>query len=172
MIGLISVGGVLVVFLMMLAIGYICYRKSHAKNLKRQSVEYNRDNEVVNITTQEQVPPESRPRRTPSTSSAGSAAAFLRQRSMRSRLESRLTQLSEVEIAYDPDWEVDRNDVILCEVLGEGAFGKVNKAQAYGTKGSVGSTIVAVKMLKGLFPLFLVFIYTSKNNFSMSQIRS
>jgi len=35
------------------------------------------------------------------------------------------------------------------EVLGEGAFGIVMKAEAYGLGGCDGSKVVAVKMLKG-----------------------
>ncbi|KAK3750965.1 hypothetical protein QZH41_000721 [Actinostola sp. cb2023] len=81
---------------------------------------------------------------------------------MRNRLESRLTQLSEIEIAYDPDWEIERSDLMLQEPLGEGAFGKVMKAQAFSTKFSSGPWTVAVKMLKG--PLFVVVEYASQGN--------
>ena len=37
----------------------------------------------------------------------------------------------------------------LGEVLGEGAFGIVKKAEASGLGGGSGNTVVAVKMLKG-----------------------
>lgn len=50
---------------------------------------------------------------------------------------------SAVEYIYEPDseWEFDRNKLILGEVLGEGAFGRVVSATANGTT-------VAIKMLK------------------------
>lgn len=150
-IGSFVVGAVLVVFIAV--IGCFCYRKSRSKKHQRETMitEYNRETEGINITAPEPPPVQTRPRRTASTSSTGSMAGFPRQRSMRDRLESRLTQLSEVEIPYDPQWEVDRNDVILGEVLGEGAFGRVIMAQAYGTKDGLAPCTVAVKMLKGLF---------------------
>ncbi|EDO27902.1 predicted protein, partial [Nematostella vectensis] len=88
------------------------------------------------------------PRRTPSTSSTSSAVALLRQRSLRNRLDSRLTHLNEVEIEYDEEWEFDRTYLVIREVLGEGAFGKVMRAEAFGLHGNSACTTVAVKMLK------------------------
>jgi len=41
--------------------------------------------------------------------------------------------------------------LVLGKLLGEGAFGMVVKAEATGIGGKPGATIVAVKMLKGLF---------------------
>lgn len=45
---------------------------------------------------------------------------------------------------YDEPWELDRSQFVFSEILGEGAFGRVLKAEAL----SLGFT-VAVKMLKG-----------------------
>eukprot|EP00798_Chlamydomonas_sp_ICE-L_P006021 gene6021-5329_t len=42
---------------------------------------------------------------------------------------------------YDPEWEIDPNDLTLMEKIGEGEFGIVHKARWHGT-------IVAVKILK------------------------
>lgn len=59
-----------------------------------------------------------------------------------------VTTISEYELPLDEDWELPRNMLTLKESLGEGAFGKVVKAEAKGiTEGEV-STTVAVKMLK------------------------
>ena len=87
-----------------------------------------------------------------SSSSYGSTAPLLRQRSLRSRLGSNLTQVSEVEVPLDEEWEIDREQIRLLGVLGEGAFGKVMKADVLGLPNWPFSFNVAVKMLKGLFP--------------------
>lgn len=51
---------------------------------------------------------------------------------------------------YDPEWEVTRENLNLLEVIGEGAFGKVLKAEAFDlSRQHSGKTIVAVKTLKG-----------------------
>jgi len=52
--------------------------------------------------------------------------------------------VSEIEVPYDEAWELDRSQLVFSEILGEGAFGRVLKAEALG----LGFT-VAVKMLKG-----------------------
>ena len=59
-----------------------------------------------------------------------------------------MNNLSEYELPLDIQWEFPRNKLVLGEVLGEGAFGKVIKATADGilTKGV--KQTVAVKMLK------------------------
>ncbi|KAG1705108.1 Proto-oncogene tyrosine-protein kinase receptor Ret [Nymphon striatum] len=48
----------------------------------------------------------------------------------------------------DPKWEFPRQNLTMLQILGEGEFGKVVKAKAYGISGSPICTIVAVKMLK------------------------
>lgn len=58
-------------------------------------------------------------------------------------------QVSEIEVPYDEAWEIDRNLLVLSEILGEGAFGRVVKAEAIGLNNLPNSVIVAVKMLKG-----------------------
>ena len=50
---------------------------------------------------------------------------------------------------YDEAWEIDRNLLVLSEILGEGAFGRVVKAEAIGLNNLPNSVTVAVKMLKG-----------------------
>ena len=50
----------------------------------------------------------------------------------------------------DAEWEIDRENLNLLEVIGEGAFGKVLKAEAFGlNRQNAEKIIVAVKTLKG-----------------------
>ena len=59
-------------------------------------------------------------------------------------------QVSELVLHCDAEWEIDRENLNLLEVIGEGAFGKVLKAEAFGlNRQNMGKTIVAVKTLKG-----------------------
>lgn len=146
-IGLYVVAALLAIIIVVGAVVFHhCYKKK-----RTTIIEYKHNTETVNILSQEQAPPNVPNRRTASVSSTGSAAvSLLRQRSMRSRLGSRLTQLTEIEIPYDPQWDIDRNDIFIQDSLGEGAFGKVMKAQIFGSKeGTLGQLTVAVKMLKG-----------------------
>ena len=84
-----------------------------------------------------------------SSSSYGSTVPLIRQRSLRSRLGSNLTQVSEVEMPLDEKWEIDRENINLLGVLGEGAFGRVMKAEVLGLPNMPFKFNVAVKMLKG-----------------------
>jgi len=52
--------------------------------------------------------------------------------------------VSEIEVPYEEAWELDRSQLVFSEILGEGAFGRVLKAEA-----TVLGFTVAVKMLKG-----------------------
>lgn len=90
-----------------------------------------------------------------SSSSYGSTVPLIRQRSLRSRLGSNLTQVSEVEMPLDEKWEIDRENINLLEVLGEGAFGRVMKAEVLGLPNMPFRFEVAVKMLKGEPCIFL-----------------
>ncbi|CAH1393820.1 unnamed protein product [Nezara viridula] len=54
----------------------------------------------------------------------------------------------EYELPLDSDWEFPRENLVLGETLGEGAFGKVVKAEAVGVIQPGITSIVAVKMLK------------------------
>ncbi|XP_044741041.1 fibroblast growth factor receptor homolog 1-like [Chrysoperla carnea] len=56
--------------------------------------------------------------------------------------------ISEYELPIDVEWEIPRSLLTLGKSLGEGAFGKVVKAEAQGLIKQDSSTIVAVKMLK------------------------
>jgi len=85
-----------------------------------------------------------------SSSSYGSTVPLLRQRSLRSRLGSNLTQVSEMDMPLDEKWEIDRENIIFSGLLGEGAFGKVIKAEVIGLPNMPRYRFeVAVKMLKG-----------------------
>ncbi|XP_065215783.1 fibroblast growth factor receptor homolog 1-like isoform X2 [Planococcus citri] len=55
---------------------------------------------------------------------------------------------SEYELPVDSDWEFPRENLQLGKSLGEGAFGKVVKAEAFGILQPNANTTVAVKMLK------------------------
>ena len=68
------------------------------------------------------------------------------------RQESRsLTKVSEVDITVGENWEIGRELINLQEVLGEGAFGRVMKAEVFGIPNMPFRCHVAVKMLKGEF---------------------
>lgn len=56
--------------------------------------------------------------------------------------------IMEYELPVDPDYEVSRDTLTFGKTLGEGAFGKVVKAEAFGLFKPGISTVVAVKMLK------------------------
>ena len=86
-----------------------------------------------------------------SLSSCESTAPLTRQPSLRSRLASNLTQVSEEDMPLDEKWEIDRELIRLQEVLGEGAFGRVMKAEVFGMPNMPFRLNVAVKMLKGKF---------------------
>ena len=86
-----------------------------------------------------------------SLSSCGSIAPLMRQQSLRSTLASNLTQVSEEDMSLDEKWEIDRDLISLQEVLGEGAFGRVMKAEVFGMPNMPFRLNVAVKMLQGKF---------------------
>ena len=68
------------------------------------------------------------------------------------RQESRnLTKVSEVDMSLGENWEIDRELINLQEVLGEGAFGRVMKAEVFGIPNMPSRCDVAVKMIKGEF---------------------
>jgi len=49
------------------------------------------------------------------------------------------------------EWEVAPHKVSIIKVIGKGAFGQVAKATAVDIRGMPGESVVAVKMLKGLW---------------------
>lgn len=57
--------------------------------------------------------------------------------------------LSEYELPMDSDYEIPRENLVLGKNLGEGAFGKVIKAEAMNLIKPDSRCTVAVKMLKG-----------------------
>ena len=48
------------------------------------------------------------------------------------------------------NWEISREYIHVIKIIGKGAFSQVAKAMAWNINGIKGSTMVAVKMLKGL----------------------
>lgn len=84
-----------------------------------------------------------------SSSSYDSTVPLIRNRSLRSRVGSNLTQVSELETSFDERWEIDRENINFVGVLGEGAFGRVMKAEIIGLPSMPFKFNVAVKMLKG-----------------------
>ncbi|KAM9788926.1 platelet-derived growth factor receptor beta-like [Neosynchiropus ocellatus] len=58
------------------------------------------------------------------------------------------TYLDPAHLPYNSAWEVPRDNVVLGEVLGSGAFGRVVKATVSGLVHSHSTTKVAVKMVK------------------------
>ncbi|XP_025092562.1 fibroblast growth factor receptor 2-like isoform X2 [Pomacea canaliculata] len=66
----------------------------------------------------------------------------------RHRLSSEFTDVSEYELPLDTKWEFPRERLVLGDRLGEGVFGLVVKAQAFGIFKDNNSVTVAVKMLK------------------------
>ena len=91
-----------------------------------------------------------------SLSSCESTAPLMRQPSLRSTLASNLTQVSEEDMPLDEKWEIDRELISLQEVLGEGAFGRVMKAEVFGMPNMPFRLNVAVKMLKGKFCILAI----------------
>ena len=55
--------------------------------------------------------------------------------------ESHLSLSSHALGDFQPEWEIDRKDIVLMEKIGEGEFGVVHKAKWHGT-------YLAVKVLK------------------------
>ncbi|XP_077448241.1 platelet-derived growth factor receptor beta-like [Stigmatopora argus] len=58
------------------------------------------------------------------------------------------TYLDPAELPYDTSWEIPRDNVVLGEVLGSGAFGQVVEANVSGLLHDQGTTKAAVKMAK------------------------
>lgn len=58
--------------------------------------------------------------------------------------------ITQYELPLDAAWEFPRHQLGLGKVLGEGAFGKVVKAEAQGIIKQGVTSVVAVKMLKGM----------------------
>ncbi|XP_044765013.1 fibroblast growth factor receptor homolog 1-like [Coccinella septempunctata] len=81
--------------------------------------------------------------------------------------------LMEYELPMDSDWEIPRELLTLGKSLGEGAFGKVVKAEAQGLLKPSIQCVVAVKMLKGNFisaTHFTTYVGCSSNNPASTNI--
>ncbi|XP_051902436.1 fibroblast growth factor receptor 4-like isoform X2 [Hippocampus zosterae] len=85
-----------------------------------------------------------------SNSSGKSSASLMRVARLSSSCSPMLAGVMEFELPHDPDWEFPRDNLTLGKPLGEGCFGQVVRAEAYGiNKDSPDqATTVAVKMLK------------------------
>ena len=141
-----------VVFIVVFGIGFYLYqwKMKLAKEAKYGLVNSPKPNEIgVEYRAQD-------PSVGGSLSSCGSAAPLMWQRSLRSRLASNLTQVSEEDMPLDEKWEIDRELISLQEVLGEGAFGRVMKAEVFGMPNMPFRFNVAVKMLKGKFCILAI----------------
>ncbi|XP_046685645.1 fibroblast growth factor receptor homolog 1-like isoform X2 [Homalodisca vitripennis] len=68
-----------------------------------------------------------------------------KQKSRSNKMDS---AVSEYELPLDCDWEFPRDQLTLGKTLGEGAFGKVIRAEAQGILQQGIATVAAVKMLK------------------------
>lgn len=70
--------------------------------------------------------------------------------------------VSEYELPLDSMWEFPRDELTMGKSLGEGAFGKVVRAEALGILQQGISSTVAVKMLKGKelnFALYSLWVF-------------
>ncbi|XP_023268834.1 fibroblast growth factor receptor 4 [Seriola lalandi dorsalis] len=85
-----------------------------------------------------------------SNSSGKSSASLMRVARLSSSCSPMLAGVMEFELPYDPDWEFPRENLTLGKPLGEGCFGQVVRAEAYGINKDCPdqATTVAVKMLK------------------------
>uniref|UniRef100_A0A673BSV5 Fibroblast growth factor receptor 4 n=1 Tax=Sphaeramia orbicularis TaxID=375764 RepID=A0A673BSV5_9TELE len=85
-----------------------------------------------------------------SNSSGKSSASLMRVARLSSSCSPMLAGVMEFELPYDPDWEFPRENLTLGKPLGEGCFGQVVRAEAYGINKEPPdqATTVAVKMLK------------------------
>lgn len=85
-----------------------------------------------------------------SNSSGKSSASLMRVARLSSSCSPMLAGVLEFELPYDPEWEFPRENLTLGKPLGEGCFGQVVRAEAYGLNKEQPDkpTTVAVKMLK------------------------
>nr|XP_061801552.1 fibroblast growth factor receptor 4-like [Nerophis lumbriciformis] len=85
-----------------------------------------------------------------SNSSGKSSASLMRVARLSSSCSPMLAGVMEFELPYDPDWEFPRDNLTLGKPLGEGCFGQVVRAEAYGINKDAldQANTVAVKMLK------------------------
>ncbi|XP_064182452.1 fibroblast growth factor receptor 4-like isoform X1 [Anguilla rostrata] len=85
-----------------------------------------------------------------SESSGKSNSSLVRVARLSSSSAPALAGVLEMELPFDPDWEFNRESLVLGKRLGEGCFGQVVRAEAYGLNKARPDemTTVAVKMLK------------------------
>ncbi|KAG2455277.1 FGFR4 factor, partial [Polypterus senegalus] len=85
-----------------------------------------------------------------SNSSGKSSASLMRVARLSSSCTPMLPGVMELELPLDPNWEFPRDNLVLGKPLGEGCFGQVVRAEAYGmNKENLDQACtVAVKMLK------------------------
>ncbi|EDO43235.1 predicted protein, partial [Nematostella vectensis] len=91
-----------------------------------------------------------------SSTSSATTPFKLRRNSSRSPANSGMTYISEIsdgpeevfEPPFDEEWEIARENIVLREKIGEGAFGLVVKGIVYGLPDKPSSCTVAVKTIK------------------------
>ncbi|MGH0141105.1 UNVERIFIED_CONTAM: hypothetical protein FKN15_072548 [Acipenser sinensis] len=85
-----------------------------------------------------------------SNSSGKSSASLMRVARLSSSCTPMLAGVMEFELPLDPIWEFPRDNLALGKPLGEGCFGQVVRAEAYGMSKEIPEqpSTVAVKMLK------------------------
>ncbi|KAJ3588685.1 hypothetical protein NHX12_009539 [Muraenolepis orangiensis] len=85
-----------------------------------------------------------------SNSSGKSSASLMRVARLSSSCSPMLAGVMEFELPCDPEWEFSRDNLVLGKPLGEGCFGQVVRAEAYGLHrdSPEKATTVAAKMLK------------------------
>ncbi|KAK6475667.1 fibroblast growth factor receptor 4-like [Huso huso] len=85
-----------------------------------------------------------------SNSSGKSSASLMRVARLSSSCTPMLAGVMEFELPLDPIWEFPRDNLVLGKPLGEGCFGQVVRAEAYGMSKETPEqpSTVAVKMLK------------------------
>lgn len=129
-------------FVMMIAIGILCRLQSRAR-YNKERLDSLPVQKVSRFPLRRQVSLESN-------SSGKSSASLVRVARLSSSCTPTLAGVMEFELPLDPKWEFPRDRLVLGKPLGEGCFGQVVRAEAYGIDKERldGGTTVAVKMLK------------------------
>lgn len=136
---IIFLGAIILVIVVLLALcGALIYRSNMLQKKMKLA------NQTTNIVVRKKVVLV----RQESGSSQNSIAPLVKIDYPRGPNDEELATISEYEIPPDPLWEFPRENLKFLEPLGQGAFGKVVKAEAKGIEKNGSTNTVAVKMLK------------------------